>query len=243
MNKRLLGTITALSILSLAAPAAFAQQAVVTPIERFIGICAGGGQLCDPPFSFAVETGSDLVVAYAVPSSHCSSHRLHLFMDGALVRSTGFLGWDGAPPPFDTLPIETGPIDLGPLTPGAHVLEIQAEGQTSGCNRGSLNSWAGSLTITASTLEFDEAIEAMGRLADFVEAMEIPAGFGGNLSAPLAAAIGLLTDGNARNDMGACGALTGFRDEVQHHLLLWLPNEAARLTQQPDVIAASLGCR
>lgn len=241
--KKILATAAALAALALTSPAASAQQAVETSIPRFIGICSGGGQLCNPPFSFEIETGSDFTVQYFVPPSHCSSQRLHLYMDGVLVQSTGFLGWENAPAPFDALPLETGVMNFGPLASGAHLFEVQAEGQVSGCNGGNLNSWAGSLSITATTLEFDEAIDAIQRLADLVAGMNIPAGFGGNLSAPLAAAIQLLSDGNTRNDMGACGALTGFQNEVQQHVSLWLPTEAARLTQQPDVIAASLGCR
>jgi hypothetical protein len=217
--------------------------AMVTSIPRFVGFCTGGDQLCDPPFLLHVETGADLQVQYFVPSSHCSSQRLHLFVDGVLVRTTGFLGWEGATGVFAGLPLETALMDLGPVSPGGHILEIQAEGQVGGCNRGRLNSWAGSLTIVASTLQFEEAVAAMQRLAEFLASLDLAAGFGANMSSPLVQAIKLLADDNSRNDMAACGALTAFQNQVEHHLRLFLPNDAARLTQQPDVIASSLGCR
>lgn len=243
MRSSMLAAFVTLAILALAVPPAVAQDTVETLIPRFIGFCNDGTQLCDPPYPLPVETGGELQVQYFVPSSHCSSQRLHLFLDGVPAHTTGFLGWEGAGGVFAGLPLDSGMIDLGPVTPGDHLLEIQAEGQVGGCNGGRLNSWAGSLTIVASTLQFEEAIAAMQRLEAYVASLNLAAGFGGAIASPLGQAIDLLSDDNPRNDMAACGALTALQNQVQQHLRLFLPNDAARLTQQPDVIAASLGCR
>ena len=61
--------------------------------------------------------------------------------------TTGFLGWPGAPSPFAELPLDTGLVDLGPVSPGAHLISVQAEGQVSGCNVGKPFSWGGSLKV------------------------------------------------------------------------------------------------
>jgi endonuclease YncB( thermonuclease family) len=121
------------------------QETVETVIPDFVVTCTSTGQLCEPPFSVSVETGSVLQVQYLVRSTHCSSLRVHLFVDGTLKVTTGFLGWPGAPSPFAGLPLDTGLVDLGPVSPGAHLISVQAEGQVSGCNFGQPFSWGGSL--------------------------------------------------------------------------------------------------
>jgi Ca2+-binding RTX toxin-like protein len=70
---------------------------------------------------------------------------VHLFVDGTLKVTTGFLGWPGAPSPFAELPLNTGLVDLGPVSPGAHLISVQAKGQVSVCNSGQPLSWGGSL--------------------------------------------------------------------------------------------------
>jgi hypothetical protein len=102
-----------------------ASQTLSSPYQQ--------GQLCDLPFSVSGEIGSVLQVQYFVRSTHCSSLRVHLFVDGTLKVTTGFLGWPGAPSPFAELPLGTGLVDLGPVSPGAHLISVQAEGQVSGC--------------------------------------------------------------------------------------------------------------
>lgn len=243
MRKGVMVMLGVLTALVLAVPSAAAQEPVEATIERFIGFCSGGSQLCVPPFALPVETGGDLFVRYVVPPSHCSSLRIHLYVDGVLQVTTGFLGWEGAGGVFAGLPLETSLMDLGPVPAGAHVLEIQAEGQAGGCNNGQVRNWAGSLEIVATTLDFDEAVQALIRLRDFLAGLQLAAGFGGHLLEPLEAAVDRLSDGNLQNDIAACGALSSFRQQVQNQLRFFLPNDAARLTQQPEVIAASLGCR
>ena len=123
------------------------QETFETVIPDFGVTCTSTGQLCDPPFSVSGEIGSVLQVQYFALSTHCSSLRVHLFVDGTLKVTTGFLGWPGAPSPFAELPLDTGLVDLGPVSPGAHLISVQAEGQVSGCNVGQPFSWGGSLKV------------------------------------------------------------------------------------------------
>jgi len=125
-------------------------QTVETVIPDFIVSCASSGQLCDPPFFVPVETGSVLQVQYFVRGTHCASVRVGLLVDGTLVATSDFLGWPGAPAPFSELALDTGLVDLGPVSPGAHVVGIQAEGQVGGCNFGDLPNWGGSLRVLTS---------------------------------------------------------------------------------------------
>ena len=128
------------------------SQTVETFIPDFVAFCTSTGQLCDPPFSVSVETGSILQVQYFVRATHCSSVRVHLFVDGIFKATTGFLGWPSAPSPFDVLPLDTGLLDLGPVPPGSHLVSVQGEGQVGGCNAGQLNSWGGSLKVLTSSV-------------------------------------------------------------------------------------------
>jgi hypothetical protein len=127
-------------------------QTVETVIPDFIVSCTSTGQLCDPPFFVSVETGSVLQVQYFVRPTHCASVRVGLLVDGTLKATSDFLGWPGAPAPFSDLALDTGLVDLGPVSPGAHVVAVQAEGQVSGCNVGQLPDWGGSLRLLTSPL-------------------------------------------------------------------------------------------
>jgi hypothetical protein len=125
-------------------------QTIETDIPDFVVSCTSTGQLCDPPFSVSVETGSALQVQYFVRSTHCASVRVGLLVDGTLRATSDFLGWPGAPAPFSGLALDTGLVDLGPVSPGAHVVGVQAEGQVGGCNFGELPNWGGSLRVLTS---------------------------------------------------------------------------------------------
>lgn len=127
------------------------QETVETFIPDFAVTCTNTGQLCDPPFSVLVETESILQVQYFVRSTHCSSVRVHIFVDGTLEVTTGFFSWPGAPSPFAELPSDTGLVDFGPVSPGAHLISVQAEGQVSGCNVDQVTSWGGSLEVPHAT--------------------------------------------------------------------------------------------
>jgi len=104
-------------------------------------------QLCEPPFTTNVETTSVLQVQYFASEMHCSSLRVHIFLDDTPVHTSDFFTWPGAPPPFDTLPSDTGVIDLGPVSEGIHKIDIQAEGQVSGCNTSGIGLWQGTARI------------------------------------------------------------------------------------------------
>ena len=147
MNKHFI-VITAVMVIGLfgLSAAANSQETFEAVISDFLVTCTSTGQLCDPPFSVSGEIGSVLQVQYVVLSAHCSSLKVPLFVDGPLKVTTGFLGWPGAPSPFAELPFDTGLVDLGPVSPGAHLISVQAEGQVSGCNSGQPGSWGGSLT-------------------------------------------------------------------------------------------------
>ena len=127
-------------------------QTIETTIPDFVVTCSGSSQLCDPSLLVPVETGSVLQVQYSVRSTHCSSLRVHLFVDGALQATSEFLGWPDAPAPFSDLALDTGLVDLGPVPTGAHVVGVQAEGQVGGCNVGQLPDWGGSLRMVTSPL-------------------------------------------------------------------------------------------
>src|SRR5258705_6469286 len=119
-------------------------QTVETVIPDFVVSCTSTGELCDPPLLVSVETGSVLQVQYTVRPTHCASVRVSFLVDGTLEATSDFLGWPGAPAPFSDLALGTGLVDLGPVSPGAHVVGVQAEGQVSGCNVGQLENWGGS---------------------------------------------------------------------------------------------------
>jgi RTX calcium-binding nonapeptide repeat (4 copies) len=148
MNKHFIA-ITAVMVIGVFGLSAKAnsQETVETVTPDFAVTCTSTEQLCDPPFSVSGEIGSVLQVQYFVRSTHCSSLRVHLFLDGTLKVTTGFLGWVGAPPPFAELPLDTGLVDLGPVAPGTHLISVQAEGQVSGCNLGNPFDWGGSLKV------------------------------------------------------------------------------------------------
>jgi|CXWL01.1.fsa_nt_gi hypothetical protein len=122
----------------------------VVSVPDFAVTCSTGIQLCEPAFSVSVDAVSirqPIQLKYDVAVGHCSPVRLHIFVDGALVKTTPYLGWVGASAPFDSLPLSTGYIPLKRLKPGPHVVSVNAEGQEGGCNGGQLFSWGGSLEV------------------------------------------------------------------------------------------------
>ena len=101
--------------------------------------CSGGGQLCDNVDTIAITTTGILQAQFVsdAPFS-CSNVRIHFLVDGSEVAVTGFV------PPAGSSSI----LNLGPVSPGSHTLGLQAEGQVSGCNVGTLASWAGTALVT-----------------------------------------------------------------------------------------------
>src|SRR6185503_4780778 len=121
-----------------------AVSAAETTLPEFSIKCTTTGQRCAPQFSTQVETRSRLQMRYTVRSGHCSSIRARIFVDGALKTTTPFLGF---PNDSANRPLSTGLLDLGPVSPGKHVLSMEAEGQADGCNTGTLASWGGTVVV------------------------------------------------------------------------------------------------
>lgn len=115
--------------------------------------CTGSGQVCSNRFAIDVTTRGVLKVKYDVPPTHCSPIKIHFYLDGNRVRSTGTLGWRGASGQFSSLPLTSGTIDLGPVSSGNHSVSLEAEGEAVGCNRGQLNSWLGNVQVWTSVLD------------------------------------------------------------------------------------------
>ncbi|NEO15287.1 MULTISPECIES: hypothetical protein [unclassified Moorena] len=115
--------------------------------------CNGSGQVCSNRFAIDVTTRGVLKVKYVVPPTHCSPIKIHFYLDGDRVRSTGTLGWKGASGQFSSLPLTSDQIDLGPVSSGNHSISLEAEGEAAGCNRGQLNSWLGNLQVWTSVLD------------------------------------------------------------------------------------------
>jgi hypothetical protein len=66
-------------------------------IPHFAVICSEStGQLCEPSYTISIETESLLKIQYFVADTHTCSLRLHIFIDGTLVKTTDFLGWPNA---------------------------------------------------------------------------------------------------------------------------------------------------
>jgi hypothetical protein len=144
---RMKRTLAAIAVLILGsgtgqAWAAEAVQSIAIPTV----VCRSTGELCDPPYSVLIAVDGAVDVNFRVPSNYCSSVRIHFLIDGTEVAVSSFLGWLGATDQFADLPLETGFITL-PTVPGTHVLGIQAEGQPSGCNVGTLGEWAGAIDL------------------------------------------------------------------------------------------------
>ena len=117
----------------------------------FVVTCTSTGQLCEPLFSVSVTTDGDRLKAqYFVPANHCSSVRVHVYLDGNLVQTSRWLGWYTATGSFANLPLDSGMLHLGAVSSGVHLVSLQGEGQKGGCNGGSLGRWTGRLKIVSS---------------------------------------------------------------------------------------------
>jgi hypothetical protein len=113
--------------------------------DEFAVSCASAGQLCSSTYAQTINSPDGVLeLEYFVGVDHCSSVRVTFLVDGAPVATSPFLGWPGQGGPLDT-----GLIDVGPVAPGAHLIEVQAEGTEGGCNSGQLSAWGGRLrTVT-----------------------------------------------------------------------------------------------
>ena len=102
--------------------------------------CSGGGQLCNniDTFNLNIPGAGGVGEGQFTPGPlTCSGFRIHFLVDGNEVAVTGFVGPGGS----------TGFVSLGFIGPGKHVVGVQAEGEVSGCNIGTLGSWAGKVKL------------------------------------------------------------------------------------------------
>lgn len=170
-----------LSLVLMSAPPPTGAQTPVRTTPPLIDIkCTKPGQLCDPRYQTVVETGGLLQIRYFAAATHCSSVRIHVYVDGVRRRTSPFLGWFGSPPPFDSLPFETGVIDVGPVPHGRRLLELEAEGDPGGCSPEDLQAWGGSVQIFTTPLPKSPALTLsppsgtylLTQLFDFVAIIE-----------------------------------------------------------------------
>jgi len=94
----------------------------------------GDGQMSTDQYSINVRTAGKLALSYTAPRLHCASLRMHFSVDGV----------EKAVSPTVAPGQRTGYIELGPVSPGSHVVALQAEGIVGGCNVGRLTAWEGS---------------------------------------------------------------------------------------------------
>jgi len=126
-------------------PPASSPQGGADDVNHTAGVmvlaCADPAQqLCSPPVSVTVWTEGRLIVAFNASPGHCSSVIAHLTLDGQdRFTSPPLAAGDG-----------TAPQDFGPVSPGEHVVGIQAEGIVGGCNSGGVANWSGTLDLTLS---------------------------------------------------------------------------------------------
>jgi len=146
-QKLLVGTLALVLATGLVSPAFAEITETVIPFS--VPCDSPFPQLCEPPFTTNIETDSTLTVQYFASDLHCSSLRVHIFLDDNLVYTSDYLTWPGAPNPFDSLPSDTGVIDLSPVSKGIHKIDIQAEGQVSGCNTSGIGLWHGTAKLTS----------------------------------------------------------------------------------------------
>jgi hypothetical protein len=114
-------------------------QTQTTSYGPFSVVNASAGQLSSPYFTFSVTTASQLDVEYVASAGHCSNVIMHFLVDG-IERAVSATLAPGQSSGFFT---------LGPVSPGTHLVGLQAEGVVSGCNTGQLAGWGGIANVRA----------------------------------------------------------------------------------------------
>ncbi len=105
--------------------------------------CAHAGQTCTPLFSTpitAVATGP-IRLSFTNSPTACSPIQVIMSIDSTPVFTSAFLSAG------QTAMFTTGSVGAGP-----HTVALQAIGETVGCDTGDLVTWAGSLTVTATSI-------------------------------------------------------------------------------------------
>jgi hypothetical protein len=116
----------------------------------------GDGELSTGIYTINATTTGTLMVNYAAPRTHCSSLRMHFLLDGHEKIISG----DIAPGQ------RTGFVDLGPVSPGTHVVGLQAEGIPGGCNTGKTLAWEGDAEVWTTLPPSDKAYQPDKELGD-----------------------------------------------------------------------------
>jgi uncharacterized protein (TIGR03437 family) len=126
-----LTAITAALFLSAPLHAQISQNISVT--------CTGSGQFCTPFYTTVITApqAGTMTLTYTVPLNACATWRVHIYVDSTMLGTTGFLQ---APA------LSSGPIAVN-VTAGSHTIGLQAEGETGGCDTGTLSAWSGTLSI------------------------------------------------------------------------------------------------
>jgi hypothetical protein len=112
-------------------------HAVTTTYSIDIVCTPPADQVCNPIFSTTISSADILRLQFTAASTNCSAITLAFQEDGFDVYYSDQLG------PGDSTPM----VNVGPVIPGTHVLTVQATGVEGGCNVGTLESWAGTLTV------------------------------------------------------------------------------------------------
>ena len=95
------------------------------------------GEVCNPIYSTSISSEDIVELQFTAAATNCSAITLVVQQDGFDVYYSDPLG------PGDSTPV----VDVGPVISGTHVLTVQATGVVGGCNVGTLDSWAGTLTV------------------------------------------------------------------------------------------------
>lgn len=120
----------------------------------YIGVeCSGRGQVCDSTYKTTIRTATTLRYEFTASPQHCSDISVVVLVDGALSELSPFLQPGGS----------TGLIDASPVAPGAHTLEVQAQGRAGGCNDDALYSWAGTLRVETGQVAAVTTTHAIGQ--------------------------------------------------------------------------------
>lgn len=116
----------------------------------------GDGELSTGIYTINVTTVGTLMVNYVAPRTHCSSLRMHFLLDGRQKSVSGEIA-PGQRADF---------VDLGPVSPGSHVIGLQAEGIPGGCNTGRIQAWEGSAEVWTSLPQGDMSRPPRRELGD-----------------------------------------------------------------------------
>ena len=99
----------------------------------------------------SVGSTGKVIFQYNVPvpgippgGKHCSDVRMHFLWDGQEVAVSDWLGYPERSP---ALPLKSSLYLLTAQHSGQHILTLQPEGRSGGCNSGNLYAWDGTLLI------------------------------------------------------------------------------------------------